>query len=122
MPVIKLLRTSTLTITRFDAQPELLESGKYSGVTTSTFDIQCSLQPFKGIAQKVLPDGYKADDARLVYTQTKLNTTSQFTKVQADETQIDGLTYECFLVEDWNQFNLSTDHYRCIFVRKDQAV
>jgi hypothetical protein len=63
-----------------------------------------------------------ANDARVVFTETKLQTSSQFTKIQADETTIDSLIYECFEVEDWNQYSLSTDHFRCIFVRKDEDV
>lgn len=121
--MLSLLHTSKLVISRYTEGRELLESGEFaSSQNVTSQDIFCSIQPFSGISQKMLPEGHTSEDARLVYTNTKLQTTSQFTKIQADETQIDGLTYECFLVEDWNQFGLIPDHYRCIFVRKDEDV
>jgi hypothetical protein len=117
------MKTSTLTITRYTVGRELLESGKWAAASASTsIPIDCSIQPFQGIKQVKLPEGLTASDARVVYTTTKLQTSSQFTKIQADETLIDGLTYECFEVQDWNQFSLATDHYLAVFIRKDEDV
>ena len=123
MSILTLLKTSTLTVTRYTAGRELLESGRFAPAATSTpIVIECSIQPFAGIKQVILPSGMTANDARVVFTTTELQTSSQFTKIQADETTIDSLVYECFEVQDWNQYSMVPDHYMCIFVRKDQSV
>ena len=120
---ISLLKTTTLSFTRYTAGRELLESGRFTAAaTTATVVAEGSLQPFAGISQKVLPEGMTAVDARLFFTQTLLQASSQFTKIQADEVTIDGLVYEVETVMDWNQYGLTIDNYQCILVRKDEDV
>lgn len=122
MALLKLLKTSTLTITRDDGDGYWGVDGRWTEDTTpTTFDIQCSIQPFKlGKMQKVLPEGIEATDAVTVLTKTALKTSEQIgTKEQADTTVIDGFTFEAFFAENWNRFGLSVDHYRVVFLRRD---
>ena len=117
---MRLFKTSTYTVTRF-TRKILQAGGKFSDGTTSTFDIEANKQPLSGRQLKILPEGNTADDALSLYTKTKLNTSSQFSKEQADEIDVNGLTYKCFDVAEWDTYSLIPDHYECMFIRKDQA-
>lgn len=84
--------------------------------------IVCSLQPFRnGDQQLDLPDGIRSEDAYFIYTKTEILSADDRQPTQkADETEIKGVRYECFRVEDWTHYGLSTDHYKCVFIKKDK--
>jgi hypothetical protein len=121
--LLKLLKTSTLTITRDNGGGFWDDKGRWTeDATPIDFDILCSIQPFKlGDIQKVLPEGITTNDAVIVRTKTSLKTSEQIgVKEKADTTNLDGFTYEAFFSENWSRFGLSTDHYKVTFLRKDQ--
>ncbi len=92
-----------------------------NSVSETTVPIRCSLQPFRnGDQQLDLPDGIRSEDAYFVYTKTEILSGDDRTKQQADETEIKGVRYECFRVEDWTHYGLSTDHYKGVFIKKDK--
>ena len=124
MALLKLFRTSTLTITRDDGGGFYDTEGRWvEDSTPATFDIECSIQPFKlGDVQKILPEGITTSNAVKIYTKTALKTSEQIgVKELADTTVIDGHTYEAFFDENWERFGLSIDHHKVTFIRKDQA-
>jgi hypothetical protein len=117
------MRTSTLAIARFSTERVLQPSGKYEeNISDEGFDIQCSIQPLGKNLVKMLPEGYTKIDSRTVRTTSILRTTSQFTELSADETEIDGLTYRCFARDPWNTHGLQSDHNNYIFILKDLDV
>lgn len=120
---MRLLKTSTLTVTRDDGAGYYDTSGRWVESTTSTFDIQCSIQPFKqGATQIVLPEGKTENDARVIFTKTNLKTVNQLQgKTKADTVVISGDVYEAFMDENWDLYNLRADHSRTIFIRQDQT-
>lgn len=123
--MLSLFKTSTITITRDDGGGFWDDKGRWVNDPTppAPFDIQCSIQPFRlSDTQTILPEGKEAGDALIVYTTTSLKTVQQIsTKETADTTVIDGLSYEAFNVENWSRYGLSTDHFKVIFIRDDQA-
>ena len=123
--MIKLLRTSTLTITRDDDNNNGYwdaEGRWVDNPTPTVFDIDCNIQPFRmGEGQVILPEGVSSNDALVIRTKTALRTSEQVgKKKKADTTVIDGFTYEAFFDENWNRYGLKTDHHKVTFIRKDQ--
>jgi hypothetical protein len=121
MPIMRLMKASTLTVTQYAANAVDID-GDFVVGSSSTIDIECSIQPITKVEQMVLPEGYTSNDAELIYTDTKLRTSSQFTKEPADTTVIDSLVYECFTVEDWTKNTLIPFHFKCLFIRRDQDI
>ena len=121
---MRLLKTSTLTITRDQGNEGYWdERGRWvANSATTTFSIQCNIQPFKmGKTEVVLPEGISAKDAIVVRTKTPLNTAEQLQdKRNADTTVFQGSVYEAFFDENWDLYGLKTDHHKVTFIRKDQ--
>lgn len=131
--LISLMTTESLDFERDDpTQPgSYNDDGVWVEAEKITIEyVEGNLQPFRtgnnllknGEYRRITDAGYSADDARIFYTKTKLQTDSPHTKRKADRTLIDGLWYNVFSVKDWNRYGLHSDHYECILVREDQAV
>lgn len=122
---LKLLNRFTLSIVRKTAGTGYLDptSRKWiQGTDEAAFDISCSVQPFRnGDNQLKLPEGVEANNAIVVLTKTELKTSDELTNQEPDTTTYKGQSYECFNVEDWTGHGLKTDHYRCVFIRKDKS-
>lgn len=120
--MISLLASEKLTITRYDNTGYYDESGNWVDSSSTEFEIDCSVQPFRSSdSQIILPEGKSAKDARIIYTETKLKTVLyRGSKEKADETLIDNLEFEIFFVEDWSRYGLCSDHYKVIAILKDQ--
>lgn len=88
-----------------------------------------SLQPFRtgnsltrmGIKTEIEERGYSSTDAKLYYTETRLQTFEQYSKISADETTLDGKEYFVFAVKPFDGYGTSLDHYEVILVKKDKA-
>ena len=123
---IRLLGTSSLDVTRMvatDEDDQYDEEGDYIPPTEApAVPIRCSIQPYKdGMFRVPLPEGVMAKDARVIYTKTELLTANEYIGQVADEIVIQNIPYQCHYVEDWNRYGLRTDHYKCVFVKKDRA-
>lgn len=83
---------------------------------------RCSLQPYIKNSQEELdlPEGVKQEDLRYVFTKTPIRTGDDRLKVKADEIEIDGVRYQCLSVKNFTGFGLKSDHYECMFARKDK--
>lgn len=92
-----------------------------TGSDVEEIPIKCSLQPYvNGNEQRDLPDGIRATDARYIFTKTEILQADDRTQIAADEVEIDGVRYECDRVKPFVGFGLITDHYECVFIRKDK--
>lgn len=92
-----------------------------SGSSTVVLGVKGSLQPMRqGDSQIKLPEGVTSDDVRVFYTKTKIFASNTNTKKPSDTTVIDSQEFEAFRVFDWTGFGLETDHYKAVFIRKDQ--
>jgi len=79
-----------------------------------------NLQPYRmGTSQLTLPEGFKAQDALIYYTETPINTVDQFTKALADRTTIDNRTYIAQNSENWSRYVSNNNHYKVLLVRDD---
>ena len=93
-------------------------------VIPSPSDVEAigNLQPFRsGAGQTVLPDGLTQNDALVYFTETPLQSSSQFTKVNADYVEVDGLEFEVFFVENWTRASMNLDHYKATLIRRDKS-
>lgn len=119
---IRLLRTSTLPITRKTTTGSFNDNGEWvKGTNQTAFNIRCSIQPFRQGESKVeLPIGVTAQDVRAIYTTTEMLTADEYLNQEPDETTIKNIPYECYHIEDWDNFNLQADHYKVLFVRRDK--
>lgn len=117
---IFLLQTSTLTINRV-AEGYWDSTGAWIDGATSTFDIECNIQPFQdGRSRTLLPEGINTDGALIVYSKTRLNPADQLTDTQGDTFTFDSFNYRIIKLELWSQFGLLADHYKHIAVRQNQ--
>lgn len=84
--------------------------------------IRCSLQPYVKNSQEELnlPEGIKQEDLRYILTKTPILVADDITKTEADEVEIIGIRYQCLSVKNFTGFGLKTDHYECMFARKDK--
>lgn len=120
----RLLYKTTLTVTRKAPNGGYLDPDTRLWVESPPsvpFSIKCSLQPVKGRSRLLLPDGIRTTDSKLVLTKTELLITDDFFSQECDVVTIKGVDFNVFHVEDWTGFGLSTDHYRCLLVRKDKS-
>lgn len=126
MPTPRLLKKNTLLITRwdattggYDADGEYVEPDKDEAL--NPFPVQGSLQPYSAGKTKVeLPEGVRANDARVFYTVARLLTSDDAVDQKADITFIDNAPYELFHVEDWYSPAFRTAHYKCVFIRQEK--
>ena len=120
---MRLLKTHNLTVYRKTANTGYVDNdGNWvSGTTETPFNLQGSRQPFRnGDEQIELPSGVSSEDAFFYFSKQKLFTNDEFLNQEADEMEFNGKRYECFRVEDWTGYNLKTDHYRNLLIRKDK--
>jgi len=106
--------SETVTFTRF-------EGGSYSGLdyvagTTSTFDVEISLQPLSGKELLQLPEGQRTKQTIKGYTETQLLTARESESKKADEFDYEGVTFEVHVVLPYKGDVLN--HYKIIAVEK----
>ena len=77
-----------------------------------------SVQPVGRDDVQQLPEGYRRDKWRKVFTDVLLHTLDQEGSIQADQLVIDGEVYTVMLVDDWSQFLLP--HYESLVVREKE--
>lgn len=82
--------------------------GRYTPGTLALLTITASVQPVRGRDLRVLPEGQRAEDTRVVYTTTELRTRTDST--EPDRVSIGGEPFNVFRVEKWDAFG--TTHYR----------
>lgn len=88
--------------------------GRYaSGASTLAQTITACIQPLSGRDLKVLAEGQRADETRVIYTETELRT--RHPSDNPDRVVIDGEAWEVFRVERWEGFG--TTHYRALVSR-----
>ena len=117
----RLVRRVPLTVYRI-AEGISNPDGSFTPGGETSLDIRCNIQPFRmGDTQQTLPEGLRAEDAVIVYTETLLRTVNQFTGTVPDEIELDTQRYEALNVENWARNGLRLDHYKVLFVRKDKS-
>lgn len=117
---IAAFKTGTYTVTRTAAGTRAL--GIYTPGATSTFNIDADMQPYRGerggLETMPLPEGYRAENMRTLYTTTELYPVSQ-TGV-ADTISIDSETWEVFKVQSWIVPWLSDSYYKVTIARQER--
>ena len=119
-----LIRDNTLTFTRYSAQTED-DFGDVINGTASTIETSGSLQPFRrGDVTSVLPEGKKAEDARVYYTSTALRAADPYEQTQPDETTISGRKFQVFDVGDWATTTIfrGLAHYKVVLLSVEEGV
>ena len=116
-------KTPLIIYRREESEGYLGEDGKWVyGSVEEEIPLRCSLQPYVKNSQEevTLPEGIRQDDLRYVFTKSYVRTSDDVTKAKADEIEINGIRYQCLSVKDFTGFGLKTDHYECMFARKDK--
>lgn len=113
-----------LNVYRLKASESYLnDDGIYVEGTASQeiIPIRCSLQPYTNGNENIeLPSGAKSEDAVFVYTKTFIRQIDDRQGVNPDEIEVEGVRYECYRVKNYTGFGLITDHYECVFLKKDK--
>jgi hypothetical protein len=103
-----------VTITRYAAGSYV--NGTYVSGTSSTLNIQASIQPMKSEEMVTETQGRRLSDFIKIYTDTNINTAKESIGQQPDELTWRGSVYECMSV-DVHQMDV-IPHYKCVFVKK----
>lgn len=122
---MRFLNKTPITVYRRHTDDEgyLGEDGRWVyDVQEDAIPIRCSLQPYirEGNDKEYLPEGIKAEDSLYLFTKTEIFTSDDRLKKRADEVEVYGYRYQCIRVKNYTGFGLRTDHYECVFVRKDK--
>jgi hypothetical protein len=99
-----------LTVTRY-AAGAYDSNGAYQPGATSTINIIMSVQPLNGRELILLPEGERTKQYVRGYTNTQLYTAQQAASKKADQTSIDGVTFEVQKVEKWEATNMNIQPY-----------
>lgn len=91
-----------------------LVKGKAQAGTPSTFSVAGSLQSVTGRELQAMPESYRGDEVRVLYTLTELRTVSE--TYQADKVTIAGETWLVIRVEVFPAFG--DTHYRVYLARR----
>lgn len=110
-----LARYKTGTYTRTRTTAGAYVTGRFVAGTTTTDSLDLCIQPLGGRDLKILPEGRRADDTRVVYSLTELRTTSP--AGAADKLTIDGEVWEVFHVDPWLPLRPSVNYYRALVGR-----
>lgn len=92
--------------------------GRTSLGAQSTLTINASVQPIKGNDLKLLPEGRRSEESRVVYTDTQLLIGGYEQPTEADVVTIDGEDWEAHHVEVWRDALSGNVGYRCIVTVK----
>lgn len=106
----------TLAIARRRFAAETIDPATYRpyAQTPTTATIYGTIQPPDGDVMETIPDGDRSRARLVIYTASELRTPNQFTKVPADQVQIDGYWWEVESVERWRQV---MPHYKAVVAR-----
>ncbi len=104
------------------------QSGKWVDGDTISLDIRGSLQPVGALAQeiqRVLPEGIRMDDVRVLYTRTDVRTGNDRTGTEADDILFSNTltgrdeVYEVFRVDPWTALH-KLSHFKAYVFLKDK--
>lgn len=118
-----LIQDVTLTFTRRTAET-VDEFGDVVEGTASTFTAIGSLQPFRrGDVTSVLPEGKKAEDAVVFYSNVELRSADPYDQTPPDTTVINGRTFEVFDVGNWSTTTILTNlrHYKTVLLGVEEG-
>jgi hypothetical protein len=118
-----LLQDVSLTFTRYEPETEDEFYRTVEGATT-TFEATGSLQPFRrGTLTTTLPEGRKAEDALVFYSNVPLKSADPYESTPPDKTTINGREFEVFDVGDWSTTTIITNlsHYKTILLGVEEG-
>jgi hypothetical protein len=107
--VIAAFTTGTYTLVRSSGEDTYVK-GRRVAPATSTSSIVGCIQPVTGRDLQVLPEGMRADEARVLYSTSELRA-----EPPIDRVIIDGEVWEVFKCERWQGFG--TTHYKAFVSR-----
>ena len=118
-----LFSSHTLTFNVPDNDGYYEDNGTFVSGSTTPQDIVGSLQPFDKKKERiVLPEGVRAIDTKIFYTQTEIKTSDNLDDQFPYTTTVEGHLYEVFIVEPWIGFGLpDLEHYKCFLRRVDES-
>ena len=87
--------TEPLTLSRVTGASAVdEETGIMPAITRVDTAISGTIQPLSGNDQSILPEGYRADEARVLYSTASVKTVSQYDATEADRIVLDSITYQ----------------------------
>lgn len=108
--VIASFKTGDYTVTRPGAS--VFTEGRLEASDTTTLEISACVQPAEGRDLQKLPEGERAREAKLIFTETALRVRGS--GHGADLVSIDGDTYEVFKAERWAELG---NYYRALALK-----
>lgn len=111
------LRNRTLTVRRMAGGEYSSTTGLWtSQVESSTFEIECSVQPLGPRQMQALPEGRRNRQSWEIWTDTTLNTVES---QNPDRIVIDGSDFEVYSVSPWK--NDVLPHYEIVVQKMDEV-
>jgi hypothetical protein len=111
--IIDTASTGTYTVSR-KAAPTYVKGRLQPTAVSTTFTITASVQPLTGQDMSLLPEGSRADNTKILFTTTRINTVGS---AEPDVVSIESEDYEVFSVETWIGFG--DTYYRTLVRKRD---
>lgn len=105
-----------LTVTRETYKQFDNELQGYIAGTTTQFQIKASVQPIPAEKAELMPEGFRTEDGKILYTDTEL-IPSEVSGYQPDRVEIKGKDYIVLRVSEWE--NNIINHYEVMVVEAD---
>lgn len=120
---MRLMKTHKIEVIR--AKPNQLINGRLvqDGDPEVIRGVECSIQPFRyDQKQFPLPEGFKVDDCRIVYSQSFMfKVASVEDQTDPDRFRHEGVEYVVYQHQPWTGFQLKADHNLVLAVRSDKV-
>lgn len=114
--VISALATGTYTVTR-RAAPSYGTDGRLTLGATSTLSITASVQPVTGRATIAVPEGYRGEEQKVIYTTTELRGYSDAPAAPMPDTiALNSETWTVVRCEKWEGLS-GSPHWRAYAAR-----
>lgn len=81
-----------------------------------------NLQPYKSGQESLsTPEGMKLRGCFVYYTKTPLNAVDNYNNTPPDEVDLEGIKYEAYSSEPWQDLRSKTSHYKVVLKKKGEA-
>ena len=117
--MLTLLNLQTVTVTRYAAGSYNSEREYVEG-STSTFEINATIQPLRGEELQSLPEGERTSEQYWVFTYTELSTADETDLSQGDVIEYNSKDFDVVQVETWVGPTSATTHFKARMVRQNR--
>lgn len=108
---MRFVREEPITVLRLGAPTLDLETGRYSDPIVEEVIIQGSIQPVSGEDLVKVPEGYRAEDMKMLFAHVELE--------ELDKVLFKNKTYRVEGKDDWDVISAPLRHYKYVLLKEN---